>query len=770
MPKISTKISRLIVESENDSIIGDAIVLKPKKDMGEQLGSVLAIIELIDLPNDIVDKFLDIIADLKTEYYLPPFNLEEGLEKRFEDLLQRANRRIYKAANESVERIDLKNINILVGLIHKNKIYLSQIGQVNAFLFHRKKRHDYAIIDILSETGNKKQKINPEKMFSNIISGAITLKDNLLFSNDSILQYLSQSEIMEIVAENSSLAAVKTLEETLSQQSDDDNFYAIIIQPETDEEEPPMATGKKSVVRERHDDIDIPSQKSINNLIDTQSKTEEYLTPSLMPSWKKTLFLIWIGIKITIRFIFKYLKIIFVYLFVKIKEFSIRGRKNLPKAIKATQKASSELISEPKGFAQKFSQKSWKAAKTTVQKTTDLENYKKMMPLDRQGGGFLQQLSNWLNRQISKFVSLNRFYQILVIVVFILFFFFAQSIVWQGRGQTTAVKNDTQQLIEEVEENINTAEAQNIFNDEEAAKASLAAATEGLDQIPDKKKYKSIREELQGRIDQIAKLLQKISYLENLEVVADLSSRNDQAQTSGLAKIGNLLLVYDNQNQNMYKIDLENKQILASQLNSSLNNIRKIKTISDNGVIILNNDNEFYQYNLEKNSAEQILITDSPVESFDIYGDKLYTIQPEKNQIFKHLPSGAGFNTGSQWVKDNSDVKTVSAMAIDGGIYTINNNGEIDYLLSGRIDNTNMPVVEPALNTPADAYSDIESNYLFILDQNNNRIVIFDKRGHLKTQYTSKDFNNMKSMVVVEVEKKIYLLSDNKVYLVEIDF
>src|SRR3989344_482848 len=181
MSQFQTVIGKLVINSESDSAVGDVFVAKPKSELQSKLGSIIGLIELFAQPDEFVDKFFEIINNLETEYYLPPFDNEDGVEKRFEDCLQRANRRLNKIISDSLTEIELKNIDAFIGLVHKNAIYLSLIGKSNAFLFHRKKKHDYAIIDIFSQTGEKNPKINQEKMFSNIINGVITEKDNLFF-------------------------------------------------------------------------------------------------------------------------------------------------------------------------------------------------------------------------------------------------------------------------------------------------------------------------------------------------------------------------------------------------------------------------------------------------------------------------------------------------------------------------------------------------------------------------------------------------------------
>ncbi len=760
MAGINTKISKLLLEADTDAVAGDVFLSRSTPELAKKLGTIVGIIELFELSDETIEKLFDIISDLKTEYYLPPHEIDNGIEKRFEECLQRANRRIYRLLQESTEKINIKNINIFVALIFGSRIFMSQIGQSNAFLFHRKKKHDYIIIDIFNQAGERRSKLNLEKMFSNIINGAITTKDNLMICNDAVLEYLSQSELSEIVSGNNSQTAVQEIKEILESEAKNDNFYSIIIQPEADEE---AMIEKSSSIVAASSQSGVPTQTSIKNLITTQEKTEQYLTPSLMPNWKKVLVLAWSGIKIIIVVIFKYSRIISLFLYQSLKQLIINFKNRAPEAVKSTKQVGHDIISEPRAFAKK----TWENINRPSEGKTIKLEYRAEFS-SKPGDSVSRKISNWLNRQTAKLVALNRFYQILIVVAFITAFLFCQNIVWQGIAGNAVKTSDAQELQQQIEEYINTAEAQNIFNDEAGAKNSIARAQELLGQIPDKKKNQGLRDELQQKIDNLNLTLQKISYLDNPTIIADLRNKNATAQTNGIIKIKGNIFTYDNQNQTLYTVDLEQKQTLSAQLNNDINNVKKLSAIDENSLIILNN-NDFYRYNLVDNSVEQVLVAGSEIKDFDTYENKIYSLQREKNQIIRHTATSVGFNTGSSWISDGTDMSGATSLAIDGGIYVVGA-GKIDYLVKGARQETNFSDINPSLGSPTQIYSEIDSNYLYILDPQNQRVVVFEKNGNLKIQYTSKEIGQFKSMIVDEADKKIYLLADNKIYLIEIGF
>ncbi len=771
MDKFISKLAKLTAELGPDDIWGDAFIARPSTELITKLGTVFGWLQLDSLPEQFNEQFLEIIEDLKTEYYLPPLETEYGVEKRFEECLQRANRRIHKIINQSIDEVELDQISSVIALIHKDKLYLSQIGTTNAFLFHQKKKHDHLILDIIKQTGDKKKvKTNPEKMFSNIISGELTVKDSLIICNSPILEFLSPNELKDIVTENTSLTAVKELEKILTSQTGQGNFYAIIIQPE---EELEPETSPTAPVR-----TNLRPEASLNNLLNTQEKTEQYLTPSLMPSWQKAIIIILRGLKKLLQLVIKYLKISGIYLLKQLKRLISQIRQESPSAIASEEQTPQTNIQAEiahdsqqfKQFTDNISQKSLDIAKKVADKAKNLDEYKKLLPLDK-NKTIGQNLSDWLNTQLARFFNLKRYQQILVIMAMIVIFFFCQSIVWQGRNQTTVETTDLNDIISQIDEKINTAEAQNIFNDEAGARASISEAVALLNQVPDKRKYQETRLEFQSRIDTVNQLLQKMTFLDQPEVIADLTKQNSQADTAGLAFANNQLFSFDNNNHTLYQIDLDNQQSKKFELASSISDITKAKAIDDNQILLLNGNKEFYLFKPTDNKAEVVLTLDQAIADFGLYGDKIYTLRTNQNQVYKHLKSSTGYNQGSAWIGDGTDVKQATAITVDGGIYLAYADGQLKYLMGGGLDTeTTFTDISPDISNPVDIHSHIESNYIYVLDPDNQRVVVFDKNGKLKIQYTSNQFSNIKAMAVAENNKQIYILADNKIYGIEINF
>ena len=72
------------------------------------------------------------------------------------------------------------------------EIFISQIGSPLAFLLHQNKEN-FQMIDIFTE--QETVRINPVKLFSNLIAGKIFFNDKLFITTKNIFNYFNPEKI-----------------------------------------------------------------------------------------------------------------------------------------------------------------------------------------------------------------------------------------------------------------------------------------------------------------------------------------------------------------------------------------------------------------------------------------------------------------------------------------------------------------------------------------------------------------------------------------------
>ena len=720
------KYGKSIIET-TDKLSGDAFWCVPERNLTKSLGTIFGVLELKDQPDNFSEAFYEIISDLKTEYYLPPFDLQSGVEKRFEECIQRANRRILKAMEDSIEEINLHGINALIGLSFKNSIIIAYAGEIKALLIHLRKDGQNIAIDII---GDENRTIKPEKLFSNLSNGKISGRDKIFILSSSTSNFISSPDLINIV-ESNSVNLASEIDNLLQSQAQKNNFYTLTIEPDHDRIDNIHESAKKT---EEHS----TPLTSINSLIKTQRKTEKFLTPSSMPSWQKIFILILKGIKKIGIFLYPILKKLIIFLFAKIKILFLLIIKK-----KNKNEINSSTSNTP-----------------PIATNSPYEQYDGKYPTQFNQPGFLGAISNWLNKQIFKIISLKRTHKIILLLVFIMLFAFSESIVLMEKGSQPKPLKENQNITNKIEDKINLAEAQNIFSDEAGAKALIQEAQALLGTIPNKKNNYSLIEMLQSKINETKMAIEKISSIDNPQILFDLNEIGKSLNFGSVMLSGQNLIASAN-NSGVFQIDLSQKQVKPIELNSDID-VSKLEQINERKFLLLDKTKGVYSFT-EKGELIN-LIPGTQINDINYYGDNVYTLDKGKGIITKYQIKDGKALGGIQSLK-NGDLNQTVSFAVNGDFFLFKENGEIKRYRRGQLTDTIYKPTDPVLSQPVQLYSS-KNDYLYILDTIGNKVVIYDSLGNIKVQITSPKFTSLKSMAVSEKEQKIYLLSDNKIFII----
>ena len=715
MDKKQIKIAKLAIEADGN-IIGESFVAKPEKDLASKLGVLFGVIEMYNVDDNFSHKLLEAVSDLKTEFYLPPYGTQSTPEKRFEESLARANRRLFSAFSESIEPIDLRNINVTIGLSRKNEVYLSQIGHGKAFLFHRKKNWEMLVLDILSDEDRPAEKPNPEKLFSSVLSGAVGENDGLLVCNEEFLGYFSQNELARTIDEHAPDEALKYLGDQIREKVAKANFYAIAIKPEQKEKLLAEDISQSKPITSKSGG----TQTSINKLLNTRAETEKYLAPSMMPNWQKALIISggWLKKAGSVAFAKTSVAAVAVAKLAKDKLNQSKANKKIERVQETevtpipqpeidsandnqeeeinyndfpTEKAEEQFEVNEKITSDFKVTEEIESIQSPTEKITHLATPAK--PAKVSSGKISNLINDWINDQIVKFLSLKLSQRVVLALALVLLFLFSQSIVWIGRAEESSSNriSSNNKAAQEIQRLIDNAEAQNIFNDEVGAMASIKKARETLEEIPDRWGNKDLRRQLTEKIDSTYRRLQKITVLDSSKELINLGEGN----YIGLARTTGLLWCFNNSTKELVSIEESGS---AKRFASQIPDISKLSAIDDRYLAVLAQDNSFYRYEVPKDEAVKT--------------------KPGKDYFTVKYP-------------------------------------------------TPSPLLDPPLTASSTIRNISSGEYHYILDKDNGRIVILDKNGAIKKQYYSEKIKVANSLIANTKDKKLWFLSGSSIY--EID-
>ncbi|MGB4253853.1 MAG: hypothetical protein WBJ22_01925 [Minisyncoccales bacterium] len=115
------------------------------------------------------------------------------------------------------------------------------------------------------------------------------------------------------------------------------------------------------------------------------------------------------------------------------------------------------------------------------------------------------------------------------------------------------------------------------------------------------------------------------------------------------------------------------------------------------------------------------------------------------------------------WFKERKAGKEGVSVAIDGNIYLLQQNGIVKRFSAGALkEEIASPNVFPKIKNATKIFTSPNNNYLYILEPEEKRVIVTNKKGELIVEYQSEKFEDLIDLWVTPQDKKIYLLSINK--------
>lgn len=169
------------------------------------------------------------------------------------------------------------------------------------------------------------------------------------------------------------------------------------------------------------------------------------------------------------------------------------------------------------------------------------------------------------------------------------------------------------------------------------------------------------------------------------------------------------------------------------------------------------------------NSQEEEIIDESWEEAggIGVFGSNVYVLDKTDN-ILKFVPSGNEFSQ-SNYLTSDTDLTTSAAMAIDGSIYILDSSGSISKFTKGAKDDFSISGLEKSMSSPTRIVTGEDFENIYVLDNGNSRIVVFNKDGAFVKAYTADILKSARDIDPQEGENAIFVLSGDKVYKIDME-
>lgn len=280
---------------------------------------------------------------------------------------------------------------------------------------------------------------------------------------------------------------------------------------------------------------------------------------------------------------------------------------------------------------------------------------------------------------------------------------------------------------------------------------------------------------LQKQVEELGPQILKIFPVIDFPVWLDLGLVKDGFQADSLSLSHGKLLILDPNKKTLVSVDLKNK---SHELLAGENNLGEAKFASLNGSIawVFTDDKGLLKVEDKKVNVAVELDKDWG-KIADIYGfaGNIYLLDEGNpstgsGQIWKYLPITDGYSDKREYFKSGTkvDLNNTKSMEIDSSVWILKSGGEILKYTQGSPDYFSLSGLDKPLKDLNSFFVSDQTENLYLLDGQNNRLIVLDKKGVYKAQYQSGEFSKFTDLVVDEENKKVYLLEGSKIYVMDL--
>jgi len=152
------------------------------------------------------------------------------------------------------------------------------------------------------------------------------------------------------------------------------------------------------------------------------------------------------------------------------------------------------------------------------------------------------------------------------------------------------------------------------------------------------------------------------------------------------------------------------------------------------------------------------------------FGSNLYLLDKSKTgQIWKYLGVASGLSSKRAYLKGETyDLSEAVSMTIDGSVWVLFSDGTIVKYVQGVKDAFVVAGLDKNFEEPIKIFTSPEEKNLYVLDRRQTRVVVVSKTGEYQAQYEWPGMAGAKDLIASEKLKKMFLLTGEKVFTIDL--
>lgn len=303
------------------------------------------------------------------------------------------------------------------------------------------------------------------------------------------------------------------------------------------------------------------------------------------------------------------------------------------------------------------------------------------------------------------------------------------------------------------------------------ARELLVAAKTELELELAKNPGEKLTAEITGYLEKVNQGMVTVSrqYTVDLNSFFELDLVSPQAEGSKMALYQDALIVLDTKHTALYRISISNK---AAKVIAAGNDIANAQATAVHGEDVFAFTDVIRKVTLPQAEVPVVIEkSDQWVKIVDMkaFAGNIYLLDTGRNWIWKYLRTEDGYGSLQDYFIFDTlvDLGGADNLTIDGAVW-LTQNGKVLKFIQGKEVVWQVYGLEVPFGNRLDIYTDDTTKNIYILDADNQRLVVSDKEGAYLSQYSWNETVEITDLVASEVIKKILLLSRGTIYGIDL--
>jgi sugar lactone lactonase YvrE len=250
------------------------------------------------------------------------------------------------------------------------------------------------------------------------------------------------------------------------------------------------------------------------------------------------------------------------------------------------------------------------------------------------------------------------------------------------------------------------------------------------------------------------------------QMFLDLTLLSSGFNGDSISFSGGTIYILDKSGQRIISVDVSTKKSKVVAGPGVINSAVALAAYEEK-VFVLTTDGI---YEVDSGNSKVIEKTWSGDALISAFAGNMYVMDKNGGAIYRFQGQNNTFGDKQNWLAAGTSVNfaDVVQMTIDGSIYALYPNSKVLKFSQGSPQNFNVKGAFPEIGNINAIYASPDNQYLYLLDKAGGRVIVTDKKGAYKAQYVDPQISTATKLVVSEADKKIVLLTGDKLYSIEI--